>query len=110
MPRNTAFYLFIYFCSFFSLLSQPLTLCCPAAIFVLPTPLSTDHTSDKHNLTHPFPPSPPFLPPPCPVLQLDVRWEMVACGKTENQRRLTEQARQFVTQDATALKPRSLNL
>ncbi|XP_042223745.1 myb-related protein B-like isoform X2 [Homarus americanus] len=41
--------------------------------------------------------------------KLDVRWEMVACGKTENQRRLTEQARQFVTQNA-ALKPRSLNL
>ncbi|XP_045106627.1 myb-related protein A-like isoform X4 [Portunus trituberculatus] len=41
--------------------------------------------------------------------KLDVRWEMVACGKTENQRRLTEQARQFVTQNAT-LKPRSLNL
>lgn len=43
------------------------------------------------------------------TLQLDVRWEMVACGKTENQRRLTEQARQFVSQNA-ALKPRSLNL
>ncbi|XP_069959899.1 transcriptional activator Myb isoform X2 [Cherax quadricarinatus] len=41
--------------------------------------------------------------------KLDVRWEMVACGKTENQRRLTEQARQFVNQNA-ALKPRSLNL
>ncbi|KAK4298225.1 hypothetical protein Pmani_029410 [Petrolisthes manimaculis] len=41
--------------------------------------------------------------------KLDVRWEMVACGKTENQRRLTEQARQFVTQNAS-LKPRSLNL
>lgn len=41
--------------------------------------------------------------------KLDVRWEMVACGKTENQRRLTEQARQFVSQNA-ALKPRSLNL
>ncbi|XP_066948224.1 transcriptional activator Myb-like isoform X7 [Macrobrachium rosenbergii] len=41
--------------------------------------------------------------------KLDVRWEMVACGKTENQRRLTEQARQFVTQNSS-LKPRSLNL
>ncbi|XP_037795369.1 myb-related protein B-like isoform X3 [Penaeus monodon] len=41
--------------------------------------------------------------------KLDVRWEMVACGKTENQRRLTEEARQFVTQNST-LKPRSLNL
>ena len=41
--------------------------------------------------------------------QLDVRWEMIACGKTENQLRLTEQARQFVSQ-TTALKPRSLNL
>ncbi|KAB7499092.1 Myb-related protein A [Armadillidium nasatum] len=40
--------------------------------------------------------------------KLDVRWEMVACGKTENQRRLTEQARQIVSQ--SALKPRSLNL
>ncbi|XP_047738958.1 uncharacterized protein LOC108679714 isoform X1 [Hyalella azteca] len=30
--------------------------------------------------------------------QLDVRWEMVACGRTENQRRLTEQARQIVGQ------------
>ncbi|KAG0729997.1 Transcriptional activator Myb [Chionoecetes opilio] len=44
-----------------------------------------------------------------PETPLDVRWEMVACGKTENQRRLTEQARQFVTQNAS-LKPRSLNL
>ncbi|XP_066948218.1 transcriptional activator Myb-like isoform X2 [Macrobrachium rosenbergii] len=43
------------------------------------------------------------------VSKLDVRWEMVACGKTENQRRLTEQARQFVTQNSS-LKPRSLNL
>lgn len=43
------------------------------------------------------------------VSKLDVRWEMVACGKTENQRSLTEQARQFVTQNS-ALRPRSLNL
>ncbi|KAK7069083.1 hypothetical protein SK128_017914 [Halocaridina rubra] len=41
--------------------------------------------------------------------KLDVRWEMVACGKTENQRCLTEQARKFVTRNL-CLKPRSLNL
>lgn len=40
--------------------------------------------------------------------QLDVRWEMVACGKTQDQIELTEQAHKYLNQ--TALQPRSLNL
>ncbi|EEB18542.1 hypothetical protein Phum_PHUM518540 [Pediculus humanus corporis] len=42
----------------------------------------------------------------CP--KLDVRWEMVACGKTEDQLELTEQAR--VLLNLSALKPRSFNV
>ncbi|XP_034247056.1 myb-related protein B isoform X2 [Thrips palmi] len=42
------------------------------------------------------------------VPKLDVRWEMVACGKTQDQLELTEQAHKYLIQ--TALKPRSLNL
>lgn len=40
--------------------------------------------------------------------KLDVRWEMVACGKTQDQLELTEQAHRYLC-DIT-LKPRSLNL
>lgn len=40
--------------------------------------------------------------------KLDVRWEMVACGKTLDQLELTEQAHRYLS-DIT-LKPRSLNL
>ncbi|KAJ1530938.1 hypothetical protein ONE63_005774 [Megalurothrips usitatus] len=46
--------------------------------------------------------------PPSPGTKLDVRWEMVACGKTSDQLELTEQAHKYLSQ--TALKPRSLNL
>uniref|UniRef100_T1IK26 Uncharacterized protein n=1 Tax=Strigamia maritima TaxID=126957 RepID=T1IK26_STRMM len=38
--------------------------------------------------------------------KLDAKWEMVACGKTQDQQELTEQARHWVN----AWKPRSLNL
>jgi hypothetical protein len=41
--------------------------------------------------------------------QLDVRWEMVACGKTQDQLELTEQAHKLLSM-TTTLKPRSLNL
>ncbi|KAK3915228.1 Transcriptional activator Myb [Frankliniella fusca] len=42
------------------------------------------------------------------VPKLDVRWEMVACGKTLDQLELTEQAHKYLSQ--ATLKPRSLNL
>ncbi|XP_021924975.1 myb-related protein A isoform X2 [Zootermopsis nevadensis] len=41
--------------------------------------------------------------------KLDVRWEMVACGKTQDQLDLTEQAHKLLNM-TTTLKPRSLNL
>jgi len=41
--------------------------------------------------------------------QLDVRWEMVAYGKTQDQLELTEQAHNLLSMTNT-LKPRSLNL
>ncbi|PSN37597.1 Myb protein [Blattella germanica] len=40
--------------------------------------------------------------------KLDVRWEMVACGKTKDQLELTEQAHRLLSM--TNVKPRSLNL
>ncbi|XP_046999231.1 myb-related protein B isoform X2 [Schistocerca americana] len=40
--------------------------------------------------------------------KLDVRWEMVACGRTRDQLELTEQAHRYLNQ--SALQPRSLNL
>ncbi|XP_023716949.1 myb-related protein A isoform X2 [Cryptotermes secundus] len=43
------------------------------------------------------------------VAKLDVRWEMVACGKTQDQLELTEQAHKLLNM-TTTLKPRSLNL
>lgn len=47
--------------------------------------------------------------PPSPSTKLDVRWEMVACGKTLDQLELTEQAHKYL-KNQPALKPRSLNL
>ncbi|XP_077987181.1 myb-related protein A-like [Glandiceps talaboti] len=44
--------------------------------------------------------------PSKPLAQLDVAWETVACGKTEDQKLLTEQARLYLSQ----CKPRSLVL
>ncbi|XP_069702633.1 transcriptional activator Myb isoform X1 [Periplaneta americana] len=41
--------------------------------------------------------------------KLDVRWEMVACGKTQDQLDLTEQAHKLLSMTST-LKPRSFNL
>nr|CAD7403558.1 unnamed protein product [Timema poppensis] len=40
--------------------------------------------------------------------KLDVRWEMVACGKTKDQIELTQQAHLYLS--SNTLKPRSLNL
>ncbi|XP_022247386.1 myb-related protein A-like [Limulus polyphemus] len=40
------------------------------------------------------------------LLKLDMRWEMVACGKTKDQIELTEQARRLMGN----LRPRALNL
>ncbi|XP_070532622.1 myb-related protein A-like [Ptychodera flava] len=44
--------------------------------------------------------------PSKPLAQLDAAWEAVACGKTEDQKILTQQARQYLNQ----CKPRSLVL
>ncbi|XP_040564790.1 myb-related protein A isoform X1 [Lepeophtheirus salmonis] len=41
-----------------------------------------------------------------PKSKLDVRWNMIACGKTRPSLDLTEQARQYLS----SMKPRSLNL
>lgn len=40
-------------------------------------------------------------------LQLDVEWEMVACGQTKDQLELTKMAHRYLKDNA--LKPRSLN-
>ena len=40
------------------------------------------------------------------AFQLDVRWNMIACGKTRPTLDLTEQARQYLS----TMKPRSLDL
>ncbi|XP_006814133.1 transcriptional activator Myb-like [Saccoglossus kowalevskii] len=48
-----------------------------------------------------------FQETPCkPLAQLDAAWETVACGKTEDQKLLTEQAHRYMNQ----CKPRSLVL
>ena len=40
------------------------------------------------------------------LFQLDVRWNMIACGKTRPTLDLTEQARNYLN----TMKPRSLDL
>ena len=40
------------------------------------------------------------------IFQLDVRWNMIACGKTRPSIEMTEHARQYLS----GIKPRSLNL
>jgi len=54
----------------------------------------------------------PLLPPishqeeTSPASKLDVRWNMIACGKTRPSLEMTEHARQYLS----GIKPRSLNL
>lgn len=54
----------------------------------------------------------PLLPQPAqhedvsPASKLDVRWNMIACGKTRPSIEMTEHARQYLS----GIKPRSLNL
>jgi len=43
---------------------------------------------------------------PSPASKVDVRWNMIACGKTRPSLDMTEHARQYLS----GIKPRSLNL
>lgn len=74
-------------------------------LFSPPSILKETLPEEAQQNSHPLLPSSSEEKSP-PTSKLDVRWNMIACGKTKPSIEMTEHARQYLS----GIKPRSLNL